>query len=119
MLNHLNDLTIKNKFLIGFIIVVLIGLTGIGWNVFNINQMHADILDIAKEAEDVADVNDMQVYLLEQEVTEKEFLLTGDENRIAKFRELASTTDRYFDLALANATNNEAEMVRQATTYKD
>jgi len=119
MLRHLNNLTIKNKFLIGFIIVVVIGLTGIGWNIFNIKQMHADILDIAREAEDVVFVNDLQVYLLEQEIAEKEFLLTGDNDRVLKHQELASITDHYFELAIADASSGEAKMIERAVEFKD
>ncbi|NOH14251.1 MAG: HAMP domain-containing protein [Chloroflexi bacterium] len=101
MFRWLDNIKIMNKMMGGFAVVVIIAAIGIGVGIVNTRLMDAETQDIVREAEELIDLEEVQVALLEQELAEKDYLLTGDETYLAVHSEFEKHADEVLEEALA------------------
>ena len=96
------------------LLTVALSTASVLWNVFNITRLNMEVGDIVREIEEVAEIEEVEVALLEQELAEMEFLLTDDrsylerhemyrisaEEHLARADELASSEEELQLLAI-------------------
>ena len=90
-----------------FLLAVIISLVVVGWDIYNIWQLDAEVQQVIRHIEEVDAIEEMEVFLLQQEVSELDYLLTGDETYVTRHRELEVTADQYLTQALALQTTPE------------
>ncbi|MCP4537017.1 MAG: HAMP domain-containing protein [Chloroflexi bacterium] len=120
MFRRFNNLKIRNKLIMGFLIVILIGVAGLGWSILSISQIDAEIQDVVREAKELIGLEEVQVDLLEQEVAELEFLLTGDEEYLERHQRYETLTEQALDEALNLEIHEQGrETIRTLMEEKD
>jgi len=82
MLTWLNNQKIQTKVISAFVMIILINGIAVGWGIWSILQIEAETQDIVRELKELITLKEIQVTLLAQELTEKDFLLTGDTSYI-------------------------------------
>jgi methyl-accepting chemotaxis protein len=114
MFKWFGNLRVQNKLIVTFLVIILIGGVGILWNVFNLRKVNAETRDVVREINKVIKVERVQTGLLQQEVAELEFLLTGDENYAERHKQLEEETDIFLAGALRLATTEKERQTIQA-----
>lgn len=106
MFKWFTDLRIRTKLLLGFMAVTLIGAAALSWSLLNIYRMDAETHDIVRENEALIDLEEVQIALLSQEISEKEFLLNnGAAVHIEAHREQEAATEALLAEALRLAVD--------------
>ncbi|MCP4543553.1 MAG: HAMP domain-containing protein [Chloroflexi bacterium] len=114
-----NNLKIRTKLVTGFLVVILISVVGLSWSLFSMTQIDAETQDILREAEGLIQREEVQVDLLQQEVAELEFLLTGNEIYIERHNQFDEATDYALEEALRLEVSEEGrEAIRTLQTEK-
>lgn len=90
-----------------FLLAVLISLVVVGWDIYNIWQLDAKVRQMIRQLEEVTAIEEMEIFLLEQEIAELDYLLSGDEIYIAHHRELETVADQYLSQALSLQSSPE------------
>ncbi len=114
----LNNLKLQNKFIMAFLVFIIIAMLGLGWSIFSMRKMGVETQDIVSEAEELITLEEIQVDLLVQELQEKDFLLTGDKTYLEKHLIFEQMTNEQIDKALKLAATEEEKQVIQALLNK-
>lgn len=87
-----------------FGLIPLFSLSIVGWSVYNIYQADHSAREIRRENEELNDIEEAEIFILEQELAEKDYLLSADPSYLDLHKELESTTNNYIDEAYSTAT---------------
>lgn len=106
-------ITIDNRILRPIILLaVSISLIVIGWDVYNIWRLKSDIHGVVLHLEELDQMQEAEVFLVEQEIAELEYLLTGDESHLEKHKEFEEIADEHWSEAAAFQTSaDELELL--------
>lgn len=105
MTRWLDNLSLRTKILGALLLIVLIGLISLGWDVMSLTAIDAKTADIAAESDQLIAVQDIQAYTLEEDLDEKNILLTGDTSWLDEHEADRKETDKYIGQAAQNAAD--------------
>jgi CHASE3 domain sensor protein len=116
-------LTVLNLMQVFFLIVVIsIGI--ISWSLYNIFLADQVTKQMRRESQELTDVQEVQVYFIQEFLAEKNYVLTGDEKYIEEYNEYKEETRHYLDDARSFAsTSSETvaldNLARVTENYND
>ena len=124
MFKWFDNLKIRSKLLLPFVVVVFISALATGFGVLSMNQIVAGTQNMARETEELTAYERIQFYLLQQDLAGKAFLLTGDAAFVEKHSEFAQAADEYLQDALEAVENEEEreevqEILREKELYEE
>ncbi len=120
MSNWFNKLKIGTKLVGGFLIVILITTSALVMGILNMRQMGAETQDIVREAEKLIDLEEVQIDLLEQELAEKDYLLSSDPVFLEHHKEFEVLTEEVLAEAMSLAiTAEDREAIALLEEEKD
>ena len=89
MSNGFSNLKIQNKLIVSFVIIVIVCGVGIGWSIFNLNQMVYKLkelnVDVDREIGEINLYESVQYHILRQQMAKAHFLLNGDKHCLDEY----------------------------------
>jgi len=101
-------LTIAGMMLM-FGIIPLFSLSIVGWSVYSIYQADLSAREMRRQNEEITDIEEAEIYLLEQELAEKDYLLTGDPVYLDLHQDFEEITDDFVAKARSIAILDKEE----------
>ncbi len=102
------------------IVLLTVGISAlvVGWNIQNLWRIDRTINEAVHQTEELAEIEEVQVFLLEQEVVQIEYLLSGTQNYLDDHEAFGKEVEHHFERALAFQTTDEETAVLE-TIAKD
>lgn len=95
------------------LLAIFITLIVIGWDGYNLWRLDGEVNQVVDEIKVAAAVEEVELFMLEQEIITLEYLLTGDESYLVQHDEIQSTILLYLEQAANEQTlAEEAELLR-------
>ncbi len=92
-----------------FGIIPLFSLSIVGWSVYSIYQADLSAREMRRQNEEITDIEEAEIYLLEQELAEKDYLLTGDPVYLDLHQDFEEITDDFVAKARSIAILDKEE----------
>ena len=95
------------------LLAIFITLTVIGWDGYNLWRLDGEVNQVVNEIEVAAAIEEVELFMLEQEIITLEYLLTGDEVYLAQHDEVQNLILFYLQQAADKPTlPEEADLLR-------
>ncbi len=101
------NLKTQSKLLTLFSLITLLGAITTGWTIYTIVQFNQEVKEVVQEALELAEVEEVQVYLLEQQIAINDFRFTGEERFLVQYEEAEELADLYLRRALIDANSTD------------
>lgn len=107
MLGWFQNLKMQTKLLTLFSLITLLGAVITAWYVYMILEMQRDMERLVKEANEIADVEEVQVYLLQEQIAISGYRLTGSEKYITAYERNKTLAEQNLRRAFIDAQTSE------------
>ena len=94
-----------------FAFITVFSIIVIGWNIFSVVRLDNKIRDVVMYAEELAELEEVQIFLLKQELAELEYLLTGDPAFIIHHKEFETLANFHIGQAQRFQTRPEEQLI--------
>jgi class 3 adenylate cyclase/CHASE3 domain sensor protein len=84
------NLNVQSRLLSALMLISLLGVATASWNIYNVIQIDQHVHDLQDSVDELWNVEEAQVAVLEQEITAKDYLLTGDAYYLNRHSEYSS-----------------------------
>lgn len=99
MLRWFNDLKLQTKFVAPVALLVILGLAALGAVLVRVHVVNEAVKEVVREQEKLTNLQQSLILLQQQELVEKNYLLSGDAVHTAAHEELDEQVDRYLNWA--------------------
>ncbi len=86
---------------------VFITLAVVSWNIYNLGRLSDEVDSIVHKNEIALEIEEVEIFLLEQEIAGLGYLLTGDEAYLQSHFALQEEIDNHFERAVSNQSSLE------------
>jgi CHASE3 domain sensor protein len=124
MTGWFNQLRIQSKLFAILSFIIILGTLLMMWNVFNVIRIEAETSAILDKDRELDDIEEIQIQFLEQEIAEKDYLLSGDTRFLDRHEAQVALADTYLrDAILEASTTSEKSTLfsiqRQGDGYQE
>lgn len=95
------------QLLLAFSAMALFGSATIGWGMYTIIQLDQEIKQITNEAFELAEIEEVQVFLQEGHIAVSNFQRTGETRYLSEYEQAEELSNYYLNRALVNAASEE------------
>lgn len=120
MTTWFTNLKMHTRLLIVFSAIVLFGSATIGWGMYTIIQLDQEVQRVTEEAFELAEIEEVQVFLMNGQIAIANYARTGDSEYLSKYEQSVELSDYYLTQAHANVvSDHQRNMIDQIQVEKE
>jgi CHASE3 domain sensor protein len=104
--NWFDQLRIQSKLFTILSLIIMIGALLMMWNVYNVIRIDAETNNILEKERELDDIEEVHVQFLEQEIAEKDYLLSGDTRYLDRHEAQVALAETHLRDAILEATTS-------------